>query len=41
MNGSSNLDETYREFLLAPTDDLIMKRDVKLLVTDDLIQFWR
>ena len=23
MNGLSNLDETYREYLLAPTEDLI------------------
>jgi len=23
MNGLSNLDETYREYSLAPTDDLI------------------
>jgi len=30
MNGLSNLDETYREYLLAPADDLIRFRRSKV-----------
>ena len=33
MNGLSNLDETYREYSLAPTDDLIRLWKSKVKVT--------
>jgi len=33
MNGLSNLDETYREYSLAPTDDLIRFWMSKVKVT--------
>ena len=33
MTGLSNLDETYREYLLAPTDDLIRFWRSKVKVT--------
>jgi len=33
MNGLSNLDETYREYLLAPTNDLIRFWRSKVKVT--------
>jgi len=33
MNGSGNVDETYREYSLAPTDDLIRFLRSKVKVT--------